>query len=94
MITTTLTDFRKEMKQYLDKITDENETLIINRGKDKGVVMLSMDEYNEYLQLADEQVVLSTAEMKSLDEGIQAAKEGKFATDQEVSAVLERYAKD
>ena len=94
MITTTLTDFRKEMKQYLDKITDNNETLIINRGKDKGVVMLSMDEYNEYLQLVDEQVELSTTELKSLDEGIQAAKEGKFATDQEVSSVLNRYAEN
>jgi antitoxin YefM len=34
------------MKRYLDKVTKDFETLIINRGKDSGVVILSLDEYN------------------------------------------------
>jgi len=38
--------FRKETKQYLDKVTNERETLIINRGKDTGVVIISLEEYN------------------------------------------------
>jgi len=51
MLSTTLSDFRKETKQYLDKVTNERETLIINRGKDTGVVIISLEEYswNEYL---------------------------------------------
>ncbi|SHI73507.1 antitoxin YefM [Tangfeifania diversioriginum] len=46
MITTTLSDFRKEIKRYLDSVTENFETLIINRGKDSGVVIMSLNEYN------------------------------------------------
>ena len=46
MLTTTLSDFRKNIKSYLDKVTQSFETLIINRGKNSGVVVISLDEYN------------------------------------------------
>lgn len=46
MLTTTLSDFRKDIKSYLDKVTQSFETLIINRGKDTGVVVISLEEYN------------------------------------------------
>lgn len=46
MLVTTLSDFRKEMKRYLNKVTKDFETLIINRGKDAGVVIISLEEYN------------------------------------------------
>jgi len=46
MLTTTLSDFRKDIKRYLDSVTKNYETLIINRGKDSGVVIISLDEYN------------------------------------------------
>jgi len=46
MITTTLSDFRKDIKRYLDRVTKNFETLIINRGKDSGVVIMSLEEFN------------------------------------------------
>jgi antitoxin YefM len=46
MLTTTISDFRKDIKRYLDKVTENFETLIINRGKDSGVVIMSLEEYN------------------------------------------------
>jgi len=46
MLTATISDFRKDIKRYLDGVTDNFETLIINRGKDSGVVIMSLDEYN------------------------------------------------
>ena len=46
MLTTTISDFRKDIKRYLDSVTKNFETLIINRGKDTGVVIMSLDEYN------------------------------------------------
>ncbi len=46
MLTTTLSDFRKNIKKYLDEVTSNFDTLIINRGKDSGVVIMSLDEYN------------------------------------------------
>ena len=46
MLTTTISDFRRDIKKYLDKVTENFETLIINRGKDRGIVIMSLDEYN------------------------------------------------
>lgn len=46
MLTTTISDFRKDIKKYLDNVIENFETLIINRGKDSGVVIISLDEYN------------------------------------------------
>lgn len=46
MFTTTISDFRKNTKKYLDRVTKNFETLIINRGRDSGVVIISLDEYN------------------------------------------------
>tara|TARA_B100000809_G_scaffold243770_1_gene269097 strand:+ start:9973 stop:10227 length:255 start_codon:yes stop_codon:yes gene_type:complete len=46
MITATISDFRKDIKQYFNKVTDNFETLIINRGKNSGVVVISLEEYN------------------------------------------------
>ncbi len=46
METTTITDFRKNIKKYLDNVMNNFETLIINRGKDSGVVVISLAEYN------------------------------------------------
>jgi antitoxin YefM len=46
MLTTTISDFRKDIKSYLDKVVSNFETLIINRGKDSGVVIMSLEEYN------------------------------------------------
>lgn len=49
MLTTTISDFRKDMKKYLDQVTKNFETLIINRGKDSGVVNMSLEEYNSLI---------------------------------------------
>lgn len=46
MLTTSISDFRKDIKRYLDKVTRNFETLIINRGKDNGIVIMSLAEYN------------------------------------------------
>lgn len=46
MLATSISDFRKDIKRYFDKVTENFETLIINRGKDKGIVIMSLDEYN------------------------------------------------
>jgi len=46
MLTTTISDFRSNIKKYLDRVSKNFETLIINRGKDSGIVIMSLDEYN------------------------------------------------
>jgi len=49
MLTTTISDFRKDIKKYFDRVSQNFETLIINRGKDNGVVIMSLAEYNSLL---------------------------------------------
>jgi antitoxin YefM len=46
MLTTNISDFRKNIKKYLDSVVSNFETLIINRGKDQGIVIMSLDEFN------------------------------------------------
>ena len=49
MLITSVSDFRKDIKSYLDKVAKNFETLIINRGKDKGIVVMSLEEYNSLM---------------------------------------------
>ncbi len=75
MLTTTLSDFRKNIKKYLDNVTDNFETLIINRGKSSGVVVMSLDEYNA---LSATQHELSSAKNeRRLDAAIEKFKSGE-----------------
>lgn len=74
MLTTTLSDFRKDTKGYLDKVTQSFETLIINRGKDTGVVVISLDEYNSLKTTQHE--LSSRINQQRLDASIEALKTG------------------
>lgn len=74
MLTTSISDFRKDIKKYLDRVTENFETLIINRGKDSGVVIMSLDEYNS---LAATNLELSSkANEIRLDSAIEKLKKG------------------
>lgn len=74
MLTTTLSDFRREIKRYLDNVTENVETLIINRGKDKGIVIMSLEEYNS-LRATHHELSSQTNE-KRLDSAIEKLKKG------------------
>ena len=75
MLTTTLSDFLKDIKSYLDKVTQRFETLIINRRKDTGVVIISLEEYNSLKSTQHE--LSSRINQQRLDESIEALKSGK-----------------
>ena len=74
MITTTISEFRKDMKRYLDSVTKNFETLIINRGKDNGVVIMSLEEYNSLT--ATQYELSSLSNEKRLDSAIEKLKSG------------------
>ena len=74
MLTTTISDFRKDIKRYLDRVTENFETLIINRGKDNGVVIMSLDEYNSLS--ATQYELSSKINEKRLDSAIEKLKSG------------------
>lgn len=74
MLTTTLSDFRKDIKRYFDTVTQNFETLIINRGKDNGVVIMSLNEYNSLTATNHE--LSSSANERRLDSAISKLKRG------------------
>jgi len=75
MITATISDFRKDIKRYLNRVTNNFETLIINRGKNSGVVVISLEEYNALYTTQHE--LSSSRNEKRLDSAISKFKKGK-----------------
>lgn len=50
MLAVNYTSLRENMKKYMDKITDEYETMIVTRKDNKNVVMLSEESYNNMME--------------------------------------------
>lgn len=75
MLTTSISDFRKDIKNYFDKVSENFETLIINRGKDNGVVIMSLTEYNSLLATNHE--LSSSKNEKRLDSAIEKLSKGQ-----------------
>lgn len=78
MVIASISDFRKDIKSYLDKVTKNFETLIINRGKDSGVVVMSLQEYNSLIATNHE--LSSRKNEMRLDSAIEKFKTGKSFT--------------
>jgi antitoxin YefM len=74
MLTTTLSEFRKDIKRYFDNVTQNVETLIINRGKDNGIVIMSLAEYNSLC--ATQHEMSSKVNERRLDSSIEKLKSG------------------
>ena len=76
MMTTTLTDFKKDVTKYLSRVSDNYETLIVNQGNDNGIVIISLDEYNSIR--ATQHELSSKANERRLDSAINKLKKGSF----------------
>ena len=75
MLAANYSEFRGDMKKFLDDVELNNETLIIKRSKGKGTVMISLDEYNSLMETVH--LLSSKANADRLYESIQQIKEGK-----------------
>jgi antitoxin YefM len=50
MIAANYTEFRTALKDYLDSVENDKETLIIKRKSGKGAVLISLEEYNSIME--------------------------------------------
>lgn len=50
MLAVNYTNFRENLKDYMDKATDDYETIIITRKNNKNVVMISEESYNNLME--------------------------------------------
>jgi len=74
MIIASVSDFRKDIKSYLDRVAKNFETLIINRGKDSGIVVMSLEEYNSLM--ATNYELSSRTNEQHLDSAVEKLKNG------------------
>jgi antitoxin YefM len=75
MLAANYSEFRVDLKKFLDIVEFDNETLIIKRGKGKGTVMISLDEYNSLMETVH--LLSSKANADRLYESMQQMKDGK-----------------
>ncbi len=75
MIAANYTEFRTRLKNYLDNVEFNNETLIIKRGSGKGTVLISLEEYNSIMETLH--LLSSKKNAKRLFESIEQMKTGK-----------------
>ncbi|MCF8372365.1 MAG: type II toxin-antitoxin system Phd/YefM family antitoxin [Bacteroidales bacterium] len=50
MIAANYTEFRTDLKKYLDDVENNHETLVIKRKAGKGTVLISLEEYNSIME--------------------------------------------
>jgi antitoxin YefM len=50
MITANYTEFRSKLKEYIDDVEMNNETLIIKRKSGPGTVLISLEDYNSLIE--------------------------------------------
>lgn len=74
MIAANFSEFRTQLKKYLDDVEDNNETLIVKRKSGKGTVVISLDEYNSIMETVH--LLSSKANADWLFESIKQMKEG------------------
>jgi len=69
------TEFRTNLKQFLDDVENNNETLVIKRGAGHGAVLISLDEFNSILETVH--LLSSKVNADRLYESIKQMKTGK-----------------
>ena len=67
-------EFRGDLKKFLDNVEFNKETLIIKRGKGNGTVLLSLDEYNSLMETVH--LLYTKANADHLYESIEQMKKG------------------
>lgn len=50
MIAANYSELRTDLKNYLDNVEENNETLIVKRANGKGSVIISLAEYNSIME--------------------------------------------
>lgn len=50
MLAVNYTNFRENMKDYMDKATNDYETMIVTRKNNKNVVVISEETYNNLME--------------------------------------------
>lgn len=75
MLAVNYSTIRKNLKNYCDEATDNNEIVIVTRKDEKNVVLMSLEQYNLVMK------ALRNAEyLRKIDKSIEQVEKGKVIT--------------
>lgn len=72
MLAVNYSTIRSKLKDYCDKATDNNETVIVTRKDEKNVVLISLEQYNALMK-----AVRNSEYLNKIDKSIKQVEEGK-----------------
>lgn len=76
MITATYSDLRSNLKEYLDRVVNDSDNVIVNRGGGAAVVIMSMEEYESMKETA---YIMSQPDlMEAIRQGEEDIRKGNF----------------
>lgn len=75
MKTASVTEFRQNMKEHLDRIEQDQDILVVSRPQKNGFVVLTLEQYEALEETAH--LLSNPANALRLMKGIEQAKEGK-----------------
>ena len=70
------TEFRNNLTENLNKVSNDAEVIVVSRGKGKNVVVMSLDEYNAFKETI--YLTSTKANRKRLDDAMEEMEKGKF----------------
>ena len=78
MKTANFTEFRQNLRAYLDMVINDTDTVVINRGNGTAAVLISMDEYNAMKETEEtEYIMQSPATMEAIQRASDELDNGK-----------------
>lgn len=92
----TQTDFRQHFKSYMDKVTNEQETIYIPRPQQKGVALISQDRLDwleRYAQTAPGTLEHSIAAEHLMEMRIIPQQGKRISTDKDYDQFWEQFKK-
>ncbi len=87
MKATNFTELRKSLKSILDSVTNDSETVIVNREGGNAVVLISLEEYNAMKET--EYLMRSPETMAAIRRGIHDLEHGEVVGQREGESVEE-----
>lgn len=72
MLAVNYSTIRENLKAYCDRVTDDNETVIVTRKGERNVVIISLDEWN-----ALQKAVKNAEYLRELDRSFEQLRSGK-----------------
>jgi len=72
MLAVNYSTIRNNLKDYCDKVTENNETVIVTRKDEKNVVIISLEEYNTM-----QKAIRNTYYLNTIDRSMEQLTNGK-----------------